>query len=162
AAVVVLLLAAIALPNFSKARTTSARNAIINNLRQIDGAKQQWALENHKSANDEPTMKDLVPYLRGGLPPVAGEKYVVGKVGESVAADLETGRAKSWFGGSELKPGSRGVDYRRIRLPEEPQLALADKNSPLEAGRVQVSGQVVTMRNQDAASLAASADRSGN
>src|ERR1700691_4733209 len=39
------LLAAIAIPNFVRARTTSQMNACINNLRQIDGAKQQWALE---------------------------------------------------------------------------------------------------------------------
>ena len=39
------LLAAIAIPNFVKARTTAQKNACINNLRQIDGAKQQWALE---------------------------------------------------------------------------------------------------------------------
>jgi prepilin-type N-terminal cleavage/methylation domain-containing protein len=39
------LLAAIAIPNFLKARSTSQQNACINNLRQIDGAIQQWALE---------------------------------------------------------------------------------------------------------------------
>jgi type II secretory pathway pseudopilin PulG len=36
------LLAAIAIPNFVKARTTAQKNACINNLRQIDGAIQQW------------------------------------------------------------------------------------------------------------------------
>src|SRR6201988_5316783 len=40
------LLAAIAIPNFIKARTTAQKNACISNLRQIDGAKEQWALEN--------------------------------------------------------------------------------------------------------------------
>ena len=40
------LLAAIAIPNFVHARTTAQQaNACINNLRQIDGAKQQWAPE---------------------------------------------------------------------------------------------------------------------
>ena len=43
------LLAAIAIPNFVKARTTAQKNACINNLRQIDGAKQQWALDNKMS-----------------------------------------------------------------------------------------------------------------
>ena len=38
------LLAAIAIPNFIKARTTSQQNACINNLRQIDAAKNQWAV----------------------------------------------------------------------------------------------------------------------
>ena len=35
------LLAAIAIPNFVRARTQSQKNACINNLRQIDGATQQ-------------------------------------------------------------------------------------------------------------------------
>jgi prepilin-type N-terminal cleavage/methylation domain-containing protein len=39
------LLAAIAVPNFMKARSTSQQNACINNLRQIEGAINQWALE---------------------------------------------------------------------------------------------------------------------
>ncbi|HAV65318.1 MAG TPA: prepilin-type cleavage/methylation domain-containing protein [Verrucomicrobiales bacterium] len=40
------LLAAIAIPNFVKARETAQKNACINNLRQIDGAKEQYMLEN--------------------------------------------------------------------------------------------------------------------
>ncbi len=43
------LLAAIAIPNFVKARTTAQKNACINNLRQIDGAKEQYMLENGTS-----------------------------------------------------------------------------------------------------------------
>ena len=43
------LLAAIAIPNFIKARATSQQNACINNLRQIDGAINEWALESGKS-----------------------------------------------------------------------------------------------------------------
>ncbi|MDO9541238.1 MAG: prepilin-type N-terminal cleavage/methylation domain-containing protein [Kiritimatiellia bacterium] len=39
------LLAAIAIPSFMRARTTSQQNACINNLRQIEGAKDQYALE---------------------------------------------------------------------------------------------------------------------
>lgn len=44
------LLAAIAIPNFIRARTKSQQNACINNLRQIDGAIQQWALETKQAA----------------------------------------------------------------------------------------------------------------
>src|SRR5512141_1764451 len=39
------LLAAIAIPNFVKARSASQRNACIANMKQIDGAKATWALE---------------------------------------------------------------------------------------------------------------------
>ena len=57
------LLSAIAIPNFVKARQTVQRNACINNLRQIDGAKQQWALENNKKDSDTPARADLLGYF---------------------------------------------------------------------------------------------------
>ena len=66
------LLAAIAIPNFVRARTTSQTNACINNLRQLDGAKQQWALENKVTATATPQGTDIQPYMgrgsAGGLP----------------------------------------------------------------------------------------------
>ena len=60
------LLAAIAIPNFVHARTISQQNACINNLRQIDGAKQDWALENKISATATPRTRDIQPYLGRG------------------------------------------------------------------------------------------------
>src|SRR5512139_794732 len=57
------LLAAIAIPNFVRARTTAQMNACINNLRQIDGAKQQWALETRQATNAVPVVTDIDPYL---------------------------------------------------------------------------------------------------
>jgi general secretion pathway protein G len=61
------LLAAIAIPNFVRARATSQANACINNLRQVDGAKQQWALEQNKVGTDTPVVSDIAIYLgRGG------------------------------------------------------------------------------------------------
>ena len=58
------LLAAIAIPNFVKARTTSQQNACINNLRQFDGAAQQWALETKQSANATVTSTAIAPYVK--------------------------------------------------------------------------------------------------
>src|SRR6185295_1218887 len=60
------LLAAIAIPNFIRARATSQTNACINNLRQIDGAVQQWALENNKASTDAVGLTDVQPYLGRG------------------------------------------------------------------------------------------------
>src|SRR3974377_2410719 len=69
------LLAAIAIPNFVKARTSSQQNACINNLRQIDGAKQQWALETKQSADTTPDFTDISVYLRNSLNcPASGTK----------------------------------------------------------------------------------------
>ena len=60
------LLAAIAIPNFVRARTTSQTNACISNLRTIDGAKASWALETHKQNSDTPVDTDIQPYLGRG------------------------------------------------------------------------------------------------
>src|ERR1700722_19215619 len=60
------LLAAIAITNFIHARTTSQTNACINNLRQIDGAKQEWALELKQVATASPVGSDIQPYLGRG------------------------------------------------------------------------------------------------
>jgi competence protein ComGC len=57
------LLAVIAVPNFTRARTTAQKNSCINNLRVIDGTKQQWALENAKDGSATPTVTDIIPYL---------------------------------------------------------------------------------------------------
>jgi prepilin-type N-terminal cleavage/methylation domain-containing protein len=62
------LLAAIAIPNFVHARTTAQQNACINNLRQIDGAKQEFALETKAGASTTPTAAQVQPYMgRGAL-----------------------------------------------------------------------------------------------
>jgi prepilin-type N-terminal cleavage/methylation domain-containing protein len=53
------LLAAIAIPNFIKARETSQKNACVENLTQMDGAKHTWALENKKVSGDTPQDSDL-------------------------------------------------------------------------------------------------------
>jgi prepilin-type N-terminal cleavage/methylation domain-containing protein len=53
------LLAAIAIPNFVKARSASQKSACIANLKQIEGAKASWALENKKVGTDTPTDGDL-------------------------------------------------------------------------------------------------------
>ncbi len=86
---VVALLAAISLPNFVKARATSKANVIVNNVRQLDAAKQQWALENKKTADDVPTEENLKPYLANGKMPssVSGETYRLGRVGDEVTAN---------------------------------------------------------------------------
>ncbi len=61
------LLAAIAIPNFVKARNSSQQNACINNLRQIDASTQQWAMENNASDSTPPTSA-VYGYLKGGEP----------------------------------------------------------------------------------------------
>ena len=66
------LLAAIAIPNFVRARMQSQKNACINNLRQIDGAEQQWALEQKKAPTAEPGFSDISDYLKNEVTCPAG------------------------------------------------------------------------------------------
>jgi prepilin-type N-terminal cleavage/methylation domain-containing protein len=60
------MLAAIAIPNFVKARTTAQQNSCINNLRIIDGVKQQWAVESRVPQSATPQGSDLQPYMGRG------------------------------------------------------------------------------------------------
>ena len=48
------LLAAIAIPNFIKARQVSQKNACIANMKQIDGAINTWALETNRTNGADP------------------------------------------------------------------------------------------------------------
>jgi prepilin-type N-terminal cleavage/methylation domain-containing protein len=90
------LLAAIAIPNFVKARATSQQNACINNLRQIDAAANEFALERGKSTGATITMNtDLTPYIKlnsaSSIPPCpAGGTYTCTVVGNSPTCSLST------------------------------------------------------------------------
>jgi prepilin-type N-terminal cleavage/methylation domain-containing protein len=73
------LLAAIAIPNFVRARTTSQMNACINNLRQIDGAVQQWALETKQASTAPVTFPNISAYLKNAVTcPSAGSTATFG------------------------------------------------------------------------------------
>ena len=56
------LLAAIAIPSFMRARLTSQQNACINNLRQIEGAKDQYAMENGMTNNQVIDDSDTIAF----------------------------------------------------------------------------------------------------
>ena len=58
-------------------------NACINNLRQIDGAKQQWALENRKPATALVNQTELLRYFKNNTMPIcpAGGVYTLNTVG---------------------------------------------------------------------------------
>ena len=90
------LLAAIAIPNFVRARATSQANACINNLRQIDAAAQEFALEQGKTTGAAITYPtDLTPYIKlnanGSIPPCpANGSYTEAKVGNTPTCSLST------------------------------------------------------------------------
>ena len=58
---IIAILLAIAIPNFLRARETSRAKSCKANLRQIETAKEQWAMDTKKGANDIPALAaDLV------------------------------------------------------------------------------------------------------
>ena len=65
------------------AQAQSQIQACINNLRQIDAAKQQWAQQNNKPAGTPVTPGDIGRFLRGGILPTcpAGGIYLLNSVG---------------------------------------------------------------------------------
>jgi prepilin-type N-terminal cleavage/methylation domain-containing protein len=81
------MLAAIAIPSFMKARTSSQANACINNLRQIEAGKEQWALENRAKTGAEVTTTEVDLYMRVAPFCPAGGTYVYGKVGTDASCD---------------------------------------------------------------------------
>jgi prepilin-type N-terminal cleavage/methylation domain-containing protein len=67
------MLAAVAIPNLVKARSQSQVNACLNNLRKIDDATQEWALEHLQGPSSTVTFPDIQPYLKSAvLCPAAG------------------------------------------------------------------------------------------
>ena len=85
------LLAAIAIPNFVRAREQAQLNSILNNLRIIEGAKDQWALENKRGTGDTADWSagaaGIADYLKGGtVKNVVGESYAINAVGSNAVA----------------------------------------------------------------------------
>jgi len=71
-------------PSVDQSVSTVAQfNACLNNLRVIDAAKREWALENNKTAGAVPTAQDLLPFFIDGLFPACpdGGVYSINAVG---------------------------------------------------------------------------------
>ena len=64
------LLAAIAVPNFVQARNSARSNACVNNLRLIDAAKEQYAIENNIASGVATTSANCTAYLKNNVFPI--------------------------------------------------------------------------------------------
>ena len=86
------LLAAIALPSWHRARENAQLKTIANNLRMLEAAKNQWALEGKKGTTEPVTTSQLTDYLKNNtVIPVVEETYSVGgsgTVGDMVQAQI--------------------------------------------------------------------------
>lgn len=79
------ILMAIAVPNFVQARTSSRKNTCIANLKQIDSAKEQWAMDNKKDAGATVLSTDLaggtVSYIKSFPTCPGGGTYTINTIG---------------------------------------------------------------------------------
>jgi prepilin-type N-terminal cleavage/methylation domain-containing protein len=93
---VIALLAAIVIPNLVKARATSQANGCINNLRKIQDACDQWAVEAGKSTGDHVSLNlNLKAYIKTAsgnrIPPCpANGNYSIESVGDIPTCSLGT------------------------------------------------------------------------
>ena len=83
---------ALEIPQFLHSRQLALRNACLNHLVQIDGAKQQWKLEHQKTGADIPTWEDIKPYITGNqeLKCPSGGIYSMGRGDEQPTCSLGT------------------------------------------------------------------------
>lgn len=81
------ILLAIAVPNFMQARKSSREKACVANLKQIDAAKEQWAMEKGKKDGDALVDAEVLAYIKGGAYPVcpSGGAITNGAVGADVS-----------------------------------------------------------------------------
>ena len=85
------LLAAIAIPNFIKAREASQQKSCIASLKTIEGAKATWAMENKKVSTDTPAATELygaTKYIRDEPTCPANGTYTVGDVSTKAACTI--------------------------------------------------------------------------
>jgi prepilin-type N-terminal cleavage/methylation domain-containing protein len=95
------LLAALAVPGFVKARKQSQGRRILNDVRQMDAAIDQWALETGQSDGATVSTTGAATYLKGSwkTTDLLGNAYTIGTVGTNqIAVSASTKSALTGVG----------------------------------------------------------------
>ena len=84
------LLAAIAIPNFIRARATTLTNKCINNLRLIQAAKDQYAIENPVADTVAPSTANIQVYLKNDTVPSepTGSDYGINAINTNATCNV--------------------------------------------------------------------------
>jgi hypothetical protein len=115
----------------------SKTSIIIFNLRQLDGAKQQWALDHGRTGPVVVSEQDIAVYLKGGgNRPVAGERYILNLLTQSPEAEL-THEALGHPQGTRFRLSATN-DYE-IVLPNKPHSANSRRASQWRFGSFQTA-----------------------
>ena len=88
--IIIGLLAAVGVPNFLRAREKTQRETCIKSLNVIEGAKQQWSVENKKLKGNPVTTSDILPYCNQQIMPTcpSGGTYTIGAVGTKPTCNI--------------------------------------------------------------------------
>ena len=86
------LLVAVAMPNFLKQRHQAQKQLCIENLAQIESAKQLWGVENRKKNGDAPEEGDLIgdsSYIKKKPVCAAGGEYDFKSIGDPATCTVD-------------------------------------------------------------------------
>ena len=96
---IIAVLTTIAVPNLARARDTSRLNMIYSNLRALDAAKDQWAIDNNQATGTPIADTSVLSnYFRNGFHDVLNETYVPNPIGSRSEANLPAGVGLGPFG----------------------------------------------------------------
>jgi hypothetical protein len=142
---VIPLLVAIAIPNFVKARDMSMQNACVNNLRVIDAAKNQWALETGKTNGAVPTEQDLKPYFKNHVFPIcpAGGIYTIGRVGGDPMCSIPAHTLSQVGGGHVANEPAPSINTVTVRVTTTQQPATPQATAGFHAAAVPAEGTFI-------------------
>ena len=109
---IIALLAAIAVPGFLRARKRSQASKVLNDLRLIDSAVDQYAIENNKKANDPVSTAAWTQYMKGGTTLyVSGEHPVYGGYGGQTVDQLPKVPTNAFNDLSDVAPTAFWAPY---------------------------------------------------
>ena len=109
---IIALLAAIAVPGFLRARKRSQASKVLNDLRLIDSAVDQYAIENNKRAGDTVVVGAWTQYMKGGtLLGTKGEHPTYGTYGDQKVDVLPTVPSLAYTELSDVAPSTFWAPY---------------------------------------------------
>ena len=109
---IIALLAAIAVPGFLRARKRSQATRILNDLRMIDSAVDQYAIETNRITGAQVLIKDWTSYLKSGTVLYnTGNDLLGDSYGNQTVDSLPAVPLSSFNGLSDVAPASFWSPY---------------------------------------------------
>jgi len=109
---IIALLAAIAVPGFLRARKRSQASRVLNDLRLIDAAVDQYAIENNKGTGLPVVKADWTKYLKSGTQLAITAKDILGNdYGDQTVDSLPKVNASTYASLSDVAPASFWSPY---------------------------------------------------